>query len=83
MPYSVPSQRGTGEIDFGPAARIELHRIQLCFFDHHLKGPDNGLDREPPVRVFVMGDNQWRDEAGNGRANPLHAGLPFKRRQGQ
>ena len=62
VPYSAPSSRGTGEIDFGPAARIELHAIQLRFFDHHLKGLDNGLDREPPVRIFVMGDNQWRDE---------------------
>ncbi len=62
LPYSVPSSRGTGEIDFGDAARIDLHAIQLRFFDHHLKGLDNGLDREPPVRIFVMGDNQWRDE---------------------
>ncbi len=62
VPYSAPSSRGTGEIDFGPAARIELHAIQLRFFDYHLKGLDNGLDREPPVRIFVMGDNQWRDE---------------------
>jgi putative CocE/NonD family hydrolase len=34
----------------------------LRFFDHHLKGEDNGLDEEPPVRIFVMGENQWRDE---------------------
>jgi putative CocE/NonD family hydrolase len=62
VPYSAPSSRGTGDIDFGPAARIDLHAIQLRFFDHHLKGMGNGLDQEPPVRIFVMGDNVWRDE---------------------
>jgi putative CocE/NonD family hydrolase len=30
--------------------------------DHYLRGIDNGIDREKPVRLFVMGDNVWRDE---------------------
>ncbi len=30
-------------------------------FDHWLLGVDNGIDREPPVRYFVMGPNEWRD----------------------
>jgi putative CocE/NonD family hydrolase len=29
--------------------------------DHYLKGLDNRVDREKPVRYFVMGRNQWRD----------------------
>ncbi len=62
LPYSVPTSKGTGDIDFGPEARIELHAIQLRWFDHFLKGIDNGVLDEPPVRLFVMGDNRWRDE---------------------
>jgi uncharacterized protein len=30
-------------------------RLQVRWFDHWLKGIDNGIDREPPVRLFVMG----------------------------
>jgi uncharacterized protein len=62
LPYSTPTSRGTGDIDFGPAARIDLHAIQLQWFDYHLKGIRNGANEEPPVRIFVMGDNTWRDE---------------------
>jgi len=36
--------------------------IHLRWFDHHLKGIDNGVDDEPPVRLFVMGIDEWRDE---------------------
>jgi len=36
----------------------------LRFFDHYLKGVDNGIDREPPVALYVMGkgmrtENEW------------------------
>jgi uncharacterized protein len=34
----------------------------IRFFDRHLRGIENGLDDEPPVRIFVMGTNQWRNE---------------------
>lgn len=35
---------------------------QLRWFDHWLKHIDNGVDRAPPVRVFVV-NSGWRDEA--------------------
>jgi putative CocE/NonD family hydrolase len=28
--------------------------------DHYVRGLDNGVDREPRVRTFVMGENVWR-----------------------
>jgi putative CocE/NonD family hydrolase len=62
FPYTSPTSAGTGEIDFGPAALVDLHQIQLRWFDHWLKGIDTGLLEEPPVRIFVMGANRWRDE---------------------
>ncbi|MBI4603821.1 MAG: CocE/NonD family hydrolase [Planctomycetes bacterium] len=42
------------------------------WFDRWLKGEENGIDREPPVRYYVLGDpedkaapgNEWRSAAG-------------------
>ena len=62
FPYTSPTSTGTGEIDFGSAALVDLHETQLRWFDHWLKGVDTGILDEPPVRIFVMGDNRWRDE---------------------
>ena len=39
---------------------FDLDASQLDFFSHHLKG-ETGADRAP-VRIFVMGENRWRDE---------------------
>jgi len=47
---------------FGAQARIDSRMLQLRWFDHYLKGIDNGVDREPPVDIFIMGDNTWRKE---------------------
>ncbi|MBK9124868.1 MAG: CocE/NonD family hydrolase [Chloroflexi bacterium] len=53
------------EREFGAAASsdaIDLTGIQLRWFDRWLKGVDNGVDREPPVMIFVMGVDEWRSE---------------------
>ncbi|MDP6172620.1 MAG: CocE/NonD family hydrolase, partial [Rhodospirillales bacterium] len=34
----------------------------LPFYDHHLKGVDNGVMDEPPVEIFVRGANAYRSE---------------------
>jgi hypothetical protein len=54
-----------GDIDFGiraTGAATDLNGIFLRWFDYWLKGVDNGIMSEPPVRIFVMGDNIWRTE---------------------
>lgn len=57
-----PSQK-FGDVDFGPdAMRIQFDR-ELRWFDHYLKGIDNGIDKEPPVEIFYMGINRWNHEA--------------------
>ena len=48
--------------DFGPQARLDHRALQLRWFDHYLKGMDNGVDAEPPLDLFIMGDNTWRQE---------------------
>ncbi len=35
---------------------------QIRWFDHWLKGDDNGVDTEAPVKLFIMGLDQWREE---------------------
>jgi putative CocE/NonD family hydrolase len=62
-PHAVNSTSRLGEVDFGPTAVIDLNGYQLRWFDYWLKGIDNGVMREQPVRVFVMGDNSWTDES--------------------
>jgi putative CocE/NonD family hydrolase len=49
-----------GDRDFGENAIIDLQRDYLRWFDHWLKGIDNGIDKEPLVSLFVMGANEWR-----------------------
>jgi len=44
-----------GEAEFGPDAAIDFLAFEQRWFDHWLKTIDNGVDREPPVRIFVMG----------------------------
>ena len=61
-PYTEPTTGGCGDIDYGPAAAIELHQFLLRWFDYWLKNIDTGIMEEPPVSIFVMGDNRWRQE---------------------
>ena len=76
-----------GAIEFGGAAAMDLVDEQLRWFDRRLKDVDNGIDEEPPIRLFVMGANTWRGEhewplartrftrfflSSSGRANSLH-----------
>lgn len=65
-----------GEIDFGPNAGIDFDAFLLRWFDARLKGVENGIDAEPPVRLFVMGDNVWRHEnewpLARAQATPLY-----------
>lgn len=44
-----------GEAQFTPDAALDLAAFQLRWFDRWLKGAENGVDREPPVRIYVMG----------------------------
>jgi len=60
--HAINAGRKLGEIDFGPAAVIDLNEILRRWFDHWLKGVDNGVDNEAPVRLFVMGRNEWVEE---------------------
>ena len=53
-----PTQK-FGAIDFGPTANVDALTLQLRWYDYWLKGMDNGLASEAPVKLFVMGRNAW------------------------
>jgi uncharacterized protein len=51
----------SGEREFAPLAALDYDEVVLRWMDRYVRGIDNGVDREKPVRYFVMGTNQWRD----------------------
>jgi hypothetical protein len=74
----------SGNVDLGESAIIDnnlaedFNHLRLQFFERWLKGANNGLEDEPPVKLFVMGGGsgrknsqqqldhggQWRSEQG-------------------
>ena len=61
-PWEHGVSQKTGDLDFGPAAKLEREVFELPWFDHWLKGVDNGVPSDPRVNLFVMGKNVWRQE---------------------
>jgi uncharacterized protein len=63
-PWTHGEQEKTraGEREFGPGAAIDYDELILRWMDRYVRGIQNGIDREKPVRLFVMGKNVWRDE---------------------
>jgi len=53
-----------GEVDFGKESVLLEDAITLRWYDYLFKGIDNGMGREKPVKLFVMGKNVWREEEG-------------------
>jgi uncharacterized protein len=73
--HQINTKSKLGEVDFGPQALIDLRGEHVRWFDRWLKeateakSSDNSADAtlaeekaDAPVRIFVMGANEWRDE---------------------
>ena len=50
-----------GDVTFGKQAVMDTNGLILKWYDYVMKGKQNEFATSP-VRVFVMGDNVWRDE---------------------
>ena len=61
-PHGGFRRRKAGALDFGPDSVIEPDQLVLRWLDHWLVGLNNGVMNEPPIRIFVMGENKWRSE---------------------
>jgi hypothetical protein len=48
-----------GALSYPNASRAP-DSLTLAFFDHHLRGLDNGFDAQPIVQYYQMGDEEWR-----------------------
>src|SRR5947208_15404250 len=65
-----------GELDFGFAAQLAFMNLQTDltgltqrWFDYWLKGIDSGISKQPPIKLFIMGDpsaDARRSTAGPG-----------------
>ena len=47
----------------GPVANSPVNELSLLWFDHFLKGEDNGVSTGPRVDYFEMGENKWHTAA--------------------
>ena len=76
-----------GDVNFGPEAGFDSWTLMTEWFDHWLRDGSDAVLSRAPVRIFVMGENRWRDEQewplarvqstpyylhSGGRANTLH-----------
>jgi len=91
--HTTPPLQQSGAVDFGNRAgqgavplSMDVDGEHLRFFDYWLKGVDEGYSNEAPIRLFVMGEDVWRDEhewplaravntdyylSSGGKANPI------------
>jgi putative CocE/NonD family hydrolase len=60
--HAAPESSVMGELDFGPAAYVQVPEVERRWFDYWLRGIDDGFMEEPPISLFVMGADAWRHE---------------------
>lgn len=51
-----------GDVTFGKHAVLDMSGTIIKWMDYALKGIKNEFASDSPVRIFVMGENVWRDE---------------------
>jgi putative CocE/NonD family hydrolase len=51
-----------GDVTFGKNAVLDTDGTILRWYDYALKGVRNEYATGAPVRIFIMGENAWRDE---------------------
>ncbi len=61
-PHPLSASTTTGEVDFGEDSKYDLEGMEIRWLDYWLKGIDNGIINEAPIKLFIMGANYWRDE---------------------
>ena len=54
--HTVVGKRELGD------AQFDYYSLYLRWYDHWLKGVENGLASLPRVQIYVMGANRWRSE---------------------
>ncbi|TMG78441.1 MAG: CocE/NonD family hydrolase, partial [Betaproteobacteria bacterium] len=59
--HGVPTERRTrvGEREYGGDGNFDYDEMVLRWMDRYVRDSANGVDREKPVRIFVLGSNSW------------------------
>ena len=72
--HGTTDQTFAGEVEFGQAAAMADYYFEwhLRWYDHFLKGKNNGVGEQPPVKLFVMGTGDGHKDK-NGRL--FHGGF--------
>ena len=60
--HTVNKRMETSILDFGPDIYVDILDEHVRWYDYWLKGMNTGVDKEAPLRIFVMRANKWRDE---------------------
>jgi len=55
----------TADMEYPENAKFDTEAHMIRWFDHHLKGKDNGVMKDPTVRYYVMGAVGEKDAPGN------------------
>ena len=66
--HGGPKDNRIGELIYPENAKFAMEAHMIRWFDHYLKGADNGIERDAKVRYYVMGavgeegtpGNTWR-----------------------
>ncbi len=59
-PHGWNTSSGVGDVEFGDDSMIDAEAMFLEWFDYWMK--DGQEPSGAPIRIFVMGENAWRDE---------------------
>ena len=58
--HEIPEVKTVGDVDFGPDAFIDVRKEERRWFDWQLRGVDDGISQESPLRWFTTGANRWQ-----------------------
>ncbi len=61
--HEVPESQTVGDLTFGPDAWVDVREEERRWFDWQLRGLDDGISEDPPLRWFTTGVNRWRTGA--------------------
>jgi putative CocE/NonD family hydrolase len=59
---ATSSEGKIGDVTFGKQAVLDMNATIVKWYDYLMKGKQNEFASDAPVKIFVMGDNLWRDE---------------------
>lgn len=67
----------SNEMTFPENAKFAMEQHAIRWFDHYLKGIDNGVEKDPAVRYYVMGSVGERESLGNVWRSAKDWPIPF------